>query len=304
MENTHHTLASIFVKVVERVWDLYMSGYGVASRSLWLLIPWRVFCVITWPPIVFVYILTYFILTGIRLAIGNADRVIFVLAASFLTYYQVPHTAFYVYISVVLFTGSFQILKEATTFRLVLLQVLSICTLGKSEALLLRYSSFHFRNPFTRRYTESEVIYVPVGSSLPDYSRISYFQFEVSNDFNAVVDHELTVGDCRLIMKTIQGGVEQSIRSLQIEAPWGVDRITFEMDDDNLGRLIGYLRSLMGKENKARQLICSGSLWLGGTDSDVYAMTLSETIKHFNSGAKLVKLENCSATPDGCFEIL
>jgi hypothetical protein len=76
------------------------------------------------------------------------------------------------------------------------------------------------------------------------------------------------------------------------------------MSDDNLGRLIGYFRSLMENENKANQLICSGLLlWLGGTDSDVYAMTLSETIKHFNSGAKLVKLEFCSTGSGGYFSI-
>jgi hypothetical protein len=147
------------------------------------------------------------------------------------------------------------------------------------------------------------VFFVPVGSSLPAHREICYFQFEAPNDFNPVGDHDLVVGDCILIIKTIPGGVELNIRSLWIEAPWGVDRITFEMSDDNLGRLIGYFRSLMVNASKTKQLICSGSHWLGGPDSDVYAMTLSETIKHFNSGAKLVKLEFCSATPNGHFEI-
>jgi hypothetical protein len=147
------------------------------------------------------------------------------------------------------------------------------------------------------------VFFVPVGSSLPAHREICYFQFEAPNDFNPVGDHDLTVGDCSLIIKTIQGGVEQSIRSLRIKAPWGVDRITFEMSDDNLGRLIGYFRSLMDNENKAEQLICSGSVRMGGEDSDVYAMTLSATIKHFNSGAKLVKLEYCSEAPHGWFYI-
>jgi hypothetical protein len=169
MENTHYTLASFFAKVVVTVVDFYKAGNGIAVSSLWFRVPWVVFCVITVLPLVFVAPLTFLMLTGIRLAIENADRVIFVLAASFLTYYQVPHTAFYVYISVVLFTGFFQILNEATTLRLVLLELFSYFTLGKSEAFLLRYSSFHFHNPFTRRLTESQVIYVPVGftSCLP-----------------------------------------------------------------------------------------------------------------------------------------
>ena len=38
-------------------------------------------------------------------------------------------------------------------------------------------------------------------------------------------------------------------------------------------------------------MICSGAQKLGGDETDVYAMTLRETIKHFNDGVKLVQLE-------------
>jgi hypothetical protein len=59
---------------------------------------------------------------------------------------------------------------------------------------------------------------------------------------------------------------------------------------------------LMENENKANQLICFGLLrWLDGSSSGIYAMTLSETIMHFNSGAKLVKLKFGIATLDGYF---
>ena len=187
-------------------------------------------------------------------------------------------------------------------FKLILLDVVSFFMLGASEAILLRCSSYHFNNSFIRKTITSHVIFVPIGSSLPPYREICYFQFEVPNGFNLGGDLDLTVGDYRLTMKTIQGGVELYIRSLRIEAPWGVDEIIFEMSDDNLGRLIGYFRSLMENENKANQLICSDLLrWLGGFGLGIYAMMLSETIKHFNSRAKLVKLEFASATLDGYF---
>ena len=200
-------------------------------------------------------------LMAIRLAVGNADKVIFVLAASFLTYYQVPHTAFYVYISVVGFTGFLQVLRYESTLRPQILGLFGSLTLGLSEAFLRRCTSLHFRNPFTRRLTESREIYIPVGSPLPLFQAIRYFQFEIPDGFNADDDIDETVGDCKLEIKTIQqdnieGTVEQGIKNvcrvryLRIEAPWGVDRITFEMNDENLGRLVSYLRSLRESENK------------------------------------------------------
>ena len=59
------------------------------------------------------------------------------------------------------------------------------------------------------------------------------------------------------------GNAEDNIRSVKMEVPWGVDRVTFEMSNENLGRLIGYPRSLIGSENKAehcKKLICSKTL--------------------------------------------
>ena len=180
----------------------------------------------------------------IRLAIGNADRIIFALGACFLTYYQVPHTVFYVYILVVGFTEFLQLLKHVSRLRLVFLEAFCLLTGGKSEEFLLRYTSLHCRNPFTRCFTKSPVSYIPVGSTRPTYQTICHFQLKNPDDFDAGAHHELTVGDRRLIIKTVCGGIEEgtedNIRSSNMEAPWEVDRVTFEMSNENLGRLKGY----------------------------------------------------------------
>lgn len=50
-----------------------------------------------------------------------------------------------------------------------------------------------------------------------------------------------------------QRGTSEKIRSLLIEAPWGKNGITVEMNDASLGRFIGYLESLIGNENEQEQ---------------------------------------------------
>ena len=103
MENTHH---NFYHKVVERATNFTVSSCdGIFACSRWLLVPWIVIWVITLPLLLFVAFLIFFICIEIQLAIDNVGRVIFVLVASFMAYYQVPHTAFYVYISVVIFSG-------------------------------------------------------------------------------------------------------------------------------------------------------------------------------------------------------
>ena len=151
----------------------------IVTSSLWVRVAGLCFVVIFLFPIMIVSIIMIIFLMAIRLAVGNADKVIFVLAASFLTYYQVPHTAFYVYISVVVFTGFLQVLRYESTLRPQILELFGFLTLGLSEAFLRRCTSLHFRNPFTRRPTESREIYIPVGSPLPWFRAIRYFQFEI-----------------------------------------------------------------------------------------------------------------------------
>lgn len=68
-----------------------------------------------------------------------------------------------------------------------------------------------------------------LGLLLPDSSTISYFQFRSPSALNALEDHVLTIGNCRLFIETFKGfneDIEQTSlssrknRSLLIEALW------------------------------------------------------------------------------------
>jgi hypothetical protein len=71
-----------------------------------------------------------------------------------------------------------------------------------------------------------------------------------------------------------------------VKAPWGVKSVSFGMKDENLGRLISYLHHVAA-EKLCTQVICTHSRYF----VQCRALTIGETIEHFNRGVSLVKLE-------------
>lgn len=226
---------------------------------------------------------------GVRLALANADRVIFVLASSFLSFYQIPRKAFYVYISIIGVTGFLQFLRYDSEIRIVILNTLAVITLGKSNQFLRKYTSLHCSNPFTRYNTESQVVYVPVGMRVPhSYEVIEVFDFPISTNFH----FKKMVGNCELRIETLsESTVPSIIRWLHVKAPWGSSVITFNMENDNLGKLISYLDRVA--QTNCLELICSYNRY----KIHCRAFTILETIDHFKSGVKLVKLKNYKDYP-------
>lgn len=123
MENTHRTVENVLENGFRKFTDF---GCGIANKYTWFCTPRYFFLVINILVPLLVPLLTarlfwYVIVLGLRLAIGNADRAIFILAAPLLTWYQVPHTAFYVYVSVISFRGCLQVYD--TKIRLIVLHI-------------------------------------------------------------------------------------------------------------------------------------------------------------------------------------
>ena len=103
MDNDHYT--------IERCGTKFFRNLVVFFSQRLKLSAWWAILYILFSPFMFFFLLLLTIPFSIRLAVHNADSVVFVLASSFLSFYQIPRTAFYVYISVIGFTGFLQFLR-------------------------------------------------------------------------------------------------------------------------------------------------------------------------------------------------
>lgn len=230
-----------------------------------------------------IYCIVLILLTipiGVRLAVAHADRVIFVLATSFLSFYQVPRKVFYVYMAVLVVTGILQFLRYDSPIRTVILLLIELITCEKGILFLRKFTSFHSSNPFNRKYTTSKVVFIPVGFSRPYSRKPCGFEFSTSVDLNFHKD----VGDCEISIHTFPPH-HMSLRGLNIEAPWGFDRIVFEMTDDKLGKLISYFNHVAATNGS--EIIC----YYANFAQHCRALTILETIDYFNRGKVLIRVE-------------
>lgn len=226
------------------------------------------------------YLIVHPMLVVVRLAVTDADRVAFVLASTFLTFYQVPWKVFYTYIAVVSSTSLLHFLKYNSSVRHRYLRGFSWISCGTSNIFLRKFTTLHFSNPFNRCFTESQVVYFPVGIEILSKERIEVFDFPVSEHLS----FDEIVGNCRIKVETLENSTGSStVRDFYVDAPWGWYRFTINMENDNLGRLINYFYQVI--ETNCLELICT--LVSGRFE----ALSILEVVKHFNSGLPLVKLE-------------
>lgn len=129
-------------------------------------------------PLHFLFLCLLAIPISLRLALANADRVIFVFATSILSFYQVPKLVFYVYIAVLLVTGFIQFLRFDTQIRVGFLNTLGVITREKSNHFFRKFTILHLSHPYTRGVKSSNTIFIPVGHKVPK-SRWSSFQFRL-----------------------------------------------------------------------------------------------------------------------------
>jgi len=158
--------------------------------------------------------------------------------------------------------------------------------------LLRKFTTLHFRNPFNRCVTRSRVIYVPIGleipipylriySEIPSSPAMEIFDFPVSEHLK----FDKIIGNCRIVIRTLKNNSHSStIRYLYVGAPWGSNRFTVHMENDNLGRLISYFNRVI--ETNCKELICTRAAF------QYQPLSILEAVKHFNSGLQLVKLEH------------
>lgn len=128
------------------------------------------------------------------------------------------------------------------------------------------------------------MVYFPIGSEILSKSRIEVFDFPVSEDLIFDKGFDKIVGNCRIRIETLDNISRSStIRDLYVDAPWGWNRWTINMENENLGRLISYFNRVI--ETNCSELICT--LVSGRFE----ALSILEAVKHFNNGLPLVKLE-------------
>jgi len=267
MDNVIQPVFTRVVTVRSKIWFLWACLYLLLS-------PFQIPC----------YFLVA-VVASFRLALANADNVIFVFASSILSFYQVSRKVFYICISVLSVTGFLQFLRTDSLLRVFLLRSMNSITISQSNLFLRKFTGLYFSNPFTRRLTLSSTIFVPVGDIVYTSRgvKVSLFEFPISTNLS----FRSEVGDCMVLVLTVNTlGGSSVVRILEVEAPWGDKAVTFTMPDENLGRFISYLEHLV-VDGEREQVICLYSTMY----TRRRAMTLVETIEHFTRGLSLVKLE-------------